>query len=157
MMRLLGPLLAGFLFALGLGLSRMTHPERIIGFLDFTGAWNPSLGFVMVGAVAVYALLYPRIASRPAPLFAAGFSIPTRKDLEPRLIAGSALFGVGWGLGGFCPGPSLVALFSLNPMVFVFVASMLAGMVAFELRSGATSPTRELPARAVPAGGRTDG
>lgn len=156
-MRLVGSFLAGFVFALGLGLSRMTHPERVIGFLDFAGAWNPSLGFVMAGAVVVYAALYRVVIRRSAPLFAPSFSVPTRRDLDPKLIAGSALFGIGWGLGGFCPGPSIVALLSGNPAVFVFVASMLAGMAAFELRARAGAPAAALPRDAVPAGVRTDG
>lgn len=157
MMHLAGPFLAGFVFALGLGLARMTHPERIIGFLDFTGAWNPSLGFVMAGAVVVHALLYRAVIRRSAPLFAPSFSIPTRRDLDPKLIAGAALFGIGWGLGGFCPGPSIVALLSGNVAVFVFVASMLAGMAAFELRAGAGAPAPVAPREPSPAGARTDG
>jgi hypothetical protein len=135
MMRLVGPFVAGFLFALGLGVSGMTHPEKVIAFLDFFGAWDPSLGFVMAGAIGVYAPLSGIIARRAAPLCADGFSIPTRCDLDPKLVAGAALFGIGRGLGGFCPGPAIVAVPSANPAVLVFVASMIGGMAAFELRA----------------------
>ncbi len=155
MMQLIGPFLAGAVFALGLGVSGMTHPEKIIGFLDVAGAWDPSLAFVMLGAIAVYAPLSGRIARQRAPLFAEAFSIPQRRDLDPKLISGSAIFGIGWGLGGFCPGPAIVALLSWSPGVFVFVASMVAGMAAFELRS---APARIAPSRLLtPSIGSTDG
>jgi uncharacterized membrane protein YedE/YeeE len=141
MMRLVGVFVSGIVFALGLGISGMTHPAKIIAFLDFSGAWDPSLALVMAGAVGTYALLYPRIRRRPLPLFGASFAVPTRTDVDARLIGGAALFGVGWGLGGFCPGPAIVALVSGVPAVFVFVASMLFGMAAFELQVSAYGPT----------------
>lgn len=156
MRRLLGPFLAGGLFAIGLGVSGMTHPEKIIGFLDFARAWDPTLAFVMAGAIAVYAPLSRTAARRAAPLFADAFALPTRRDLDPKLITGSALFGVGWGLGGFCPGPALVALLSWNPAVLVFVLCMVAGMAAFEMRASAPAPTA--PSRRSPLSiGGTDG
>lgn len=154
-MQLLGAFLAGTIFAVGLGTSGMTHPEKIIGFLDFARAWDPDLALVMVGAIALYAPLSRWIARRPAPLFAGAFAIPTRRDLDPKLIGGAALFGIGWGLGGFCPGPALVALLSGNPAVWVFVASMVAGMAVFELQTSA--PPSPTPAPAVGQRGRTDG
>lgn len=155
-MRLLGPFLAGAVFALGLGISGMTHPEKIIGFLDFAGTWDPSLAFVMVGAIAVYAPLQSRIARQARPLFAEVFSLPTRRDLDAKLIAGAALFGIGWGLGGLCPGPAIVALLSWSPGVFVFVVSMVAGMAAFELQGNLTA--RMAASRALtPSVGGTDG
>lgn len=134
MMQLIGTFFAGAVFALGLGVSRMTHPEKIIGFLDFAGAWDPSLALVMMGAIAVHAPLSRRIARQAAPLFADAFVLPTRRDLDAKLVIGAALFGIGWGLGGLCPGPAIVALLSWSPNVLVFVVSMVAGMAAFELR-----------------------
>ena len=134
MVRWLGVFAAGVLFALGLGISGMTHPEKIIAFLDVTGAWDPSLALVMGGAVVTYAALYRAICRRSAPLFASGFAIPTRTEIDTRLLLGAAVFGVGWGLGGFCPGPALVALASGSPAVLAFVASMLAGMVLVDGR-----------------------
>lgn len=149
-MRLLGPFLSGLLFAVGLGIARMTQPAKIIGFLDIAGSWDPSLAFVMGGAIAVYAPLSRIIVRRARPLFADGFVLPTRRDLDPKLIAGAAMFGVGWGLAGFCPGPAIVAVLSGSPAVLAFVVSMLAGMAAFEATAsgaaravasrGATSP-----------------
>jgi hypothetical protein len=130
---LAGPFAAGLLFAIGLGISGMTHPERIIAFLDVAGAWDPRLLVVMLGALLVHAPLARGLRHR-APLFGAGFALPSRHDIDGRLLAGAALFGIGWGLGGFCPGPAIVALLSGSPAVFVFVLSMLAGMAAFELR-----------------------
>jgi uncharacterized membrane protein YedE/YeeE len=119
MMRLVGPLLSSLLFALGLGFSGMTHPEKIIGFLDFAGRWDPILALVMIGAIASHASLYALIRRRRSPLFEATFAIPTRRDIDGRLVGGAALFGVGWGLGGLCPGPAIVALVSGVPAVFV--------------------------------------
>ena len=110
----------------------MTLPEKVIGFLDVSGGkWDPALAFVMGGAVVVYAIGFRLITKRDAPLFADKFSLPTRKDIDARLIVGAMLFGAGWGLGGFCPGPALTALPSLVPQVFIFVASMLASMFVF--------------------------
>ena len=128
----LAALLSGFVFAIGLGISGMTLPEKVIGFLDVSGGkWDPALAFVMGGAVVVYAIGFRLITKRDAPLFADKFSLPTRKDIDARLIVGAMLFGAGWGLGGFCPGPALTALPSLVPQVFIFVASMLASMFVF--------------------------
>ncbi len=120
--------LSGVVFALGLGISGMTRPIKVIGFLDFFGAWDASLALVMLGAIAVYFVAYRISRSMRSPLLAAEFSIPSRTDLDPRLIAGAALFGAGWGLGGFCPGPAITSLASGAPAVFAFVAAMAAGM-----------------------------
>ncbi|MCC6621442.1 MAG: YeeE/YedE family protein [Deltaproteobacteria bacterium] len=128
--RLVVGLLTGVLFGVGLVLSGMTDPANVLGFLDLTGAWNPSLAFVMGGAVAVYALawrLTARLRQRPA-LVGAAFQLPTRKDIDLPLVGGAALFGVGWGLVGFCPGPAVVGLGSGTTTALVFVASMLVGM-----------------------------
>ncbi len=120
--------LSGLLFAVGLGVSTMTQPGKVIGFLDLFGNWDPSLIFVMGGGVVTYAVLFQFIMKAPAPLFAPKFMVPTRRDMDGPLIVGSALFGIGWGLGGFCPGPALTSLGSLNPNALVFVVTMIVGM-----------------------------
>lgn len=125
---LLPPVISGTLFGAGLTLSGMTDPARVRGFLDIFGRWDPTLAFVMAGAVIVMAIAW-RIQSRmKQPLFGEKFSLPDRRDLDVRLIAGSALFGVGWGIAGLCPGPALASL-ALSPLsVLPFLAAMLAGM-----------------------------
>ena len=130
-MRKLGAsLLAGLLFGLGLALAGMTLPSRVLGFLDMAGAWDPSLALVMVGAIAVHAALGRVIRGREKPLFEARFHLPTRADIDRRLVTGAALFGVGWGLVGLCPGPALVSAATGAPWAVVFVTAMAAGMVA---------------------------
>jgi len=128
MKALLASFASGLVFALGLGLSGMTRPIKVIGFLDFFGAWDASLGFVMLGAIAVYFVAYRGCRVLSSPLLATGFALPERRDLDARLILGSALFGVGWGLGGFCPGPAITSLASGAFPVIVFVAAMGLGM-----------------------------
>jgi uncharacterized membrane protein YedE/YeeE len=118
----------GLLFALGLGLSGMTHPGRILGFLDVFGRWDPTLIFTMAGAIAVHMPLFWLIRRRSAPLYASRFTLPTKTELDARLIGGSALFGVGWALGGFCPGPAVVSVFGGRGDNFVFFVALLAGM-----------------------------
>jgi uncharacterized membrane protein YedE/YeeE len=125
---LLTSFVSGMVFALGLGISGMTRPVKVIGFLDFFGAWDASLAFVMIGAIAVYFAAYQWSGKMSSPLLAADFSPPKRSDLDAKLIAGAAIFGAGWGLGGFCPGPALTALASGAPPVLIFVAAMMAGM-----------------------------
>src|SRR6516164_4055765 len=120
--------LSGVTFALGLGISGMTRPAKVIGFLDFLGAWDASLAFVMLGAVGVYFVAYRLSQSMRAPVLAPEFSIPKRTDLDSRLFVGAALFGAGWGLGGFCPGPAITSLASGAPPVAVFVAAMATGI-----------------------------
>lgn len=123
--------LAGALFGAGLLVSGMTHPARVIGFLDPTGAWDPTLAFVMAGAIAVYAIAYRVIHRRCGePWFDQRFHVPDRRTLDAKLVAGAALFGVGWGLGGLCPGPGIVAAASGSTSALVFVAAMLVGMLA---------------------------
>jgi hypothetical protein len=122
--------LAGALFGAGLLVSGMTQPARVVGFLDVTGAWDPSLAFVMGGAVLVNALAFWQIARRrAAPLLDRTFHVPTRRDIDLQLVAGAAIFGVGWGLGGFCPGPGVVAAAAGSATGATFVAAMLAGML----------------------------
>lgn len=132
-MRLLAAFAAGVLFALGLGIGGMTQPAKVIGFLDVAGAWDPSLAFVMAGALAVFAPAYRLIARRPAPLLAARFAYSLRCDIDPALLAGAALFGVGWGLCGFCPAPAVTAVASGQLAPLLFTAAMLAGMAAYRL------------------------
>ena len=120
-------LFCGFIFAIGLGISGMTDPNKVIGFLALTKDWDPSLAFVMIGAIAVHGSVYLFTRKRPAPLFATDFSTPSTQNITPKLIIGALLFGLGWGLGGFCPGPAVVSSVSLHPKIGVFVASMLAG------------------------------
>lgn len=121
-------LASGLLFGFGLALSGMTRTEKVRGFLDFFGRWDPSLMFVMGGAVLVHAIAYRLVARRRSPLFAAAFQVPTRRDVTARLVVGSALFGVGWGLGGFCPGPGITALISGAPSAAAFVVAMAVGV-----------------------------
>ena len=123
---------AGFVFALGLGLSGMTQPAKVVGFLDLFGNWDPTLAFVMGGAVTVYAITYRLILRREKPILADSFRIPEKRDIDPRLLGGAVLFGIGWGLGGFCPGPGLTALGGGVGEATIFVGSMVAGMAGYE-------------------------
>lgn len=118
----------GVLFAIGLGLGEMTNPEKVLAFLDVAGNWDPTLGFVMVGALAVGIPLFPRILRRRRPLLADSFDLPRRRDIDVRLLAGAALFGSGWGLYGYCPGPAIVALAAGSPATLVFVGTMALGL-----------------------------
>lgn len=123
------------LFGVGLVVAGMTTPSKVVGFLDVFGAWDPSLAFVMIGAIAVHTVLLRLIRRRRAPLFGNGFHLSHRRDLDGRLLLGAALFGTGWGLSGICPGPGLVAvvhggLSGALPIV-VFVVMMLVGMKLF--------------------------
>ena len=118
---------AGGLFAIGLGVAGMTKPSKVVGFLDLFGAWDASLGFVMLGAICVYFVLYRVITKRPTPLLETRFHLPSRKDLDARLVVGSAIFGIGWALGGYCPGPGLVSAASGGLPAAVFVVGMAVG------------------------------
>jgi len=120
---------AGALFAVGLAVSGMTRPAKVVGFLDLAGDWDASLAFVMMGAIAVHFVAYRVVLRRPAPLFDGRFHLPTRKDIDLRLVLGAALFGVGWGLGGYCPGPGLVSAAAGSLGAIVFVVGMTAGML----------------------------
>ncbi|WOD38991.1 YeeE/YedE family protein [Nodosilinea sp. E11] len=125
-------LAAGLLFGLGLGCSQMIDPQRVIGFLDLFGTWDPTLAFVMGGAVLVTLISFRFILRRSAPLLDRNFFVPTRNDIDRPLVLGAALFGIGWGLGGYCPGPAIAALGlgSANPLLFL--AAMLAGSLAYK-------------------------
>jgi uncharacterized protein len=121
---------SGALFGVGLLISGMTQPSKVVSFLDVTGSWDPSLAFVMGGAVAVYSVLFRLTKKRRSdPWLDVKFHLPTRNDIDFPLIAGGALFGVGWGLGGLCPGPGLVAAASGSIPAIAFAASMLGGML----------------------------
>ena len=129
----LAAFVAGLIFAAGLALSGMTRPGKVTAFLDIFGSWDPSLALVMLGAITVHAVLYRVIRRRSIPLFASTFSSPTRSNLDFRLIGGAALFGIGWGMGGFCPGPAITSLASGQPSTLIFVAAMLVGMFLYKL------------------------
>lgn len=122
--------LAGLVFGLGLVVSGMANPEKVLNFLDVTGTWDASLAFVMGGAVAVAALGFRFVLRLPKPLFAARFQVPTRRDIDMRLLVGPAIFGLGWGLSGLCPGPALTSIGLAAPAVLVFVPLMFTGMAA---------------------------
>jgi uncharacterized membrane protein YedE/YeeE len=122
---------AGVVFAIGLGISGMTNPAKVIGFLDVTGAWDPSLALVMGGAIGVHLLFAQWSKKAERPLWADAFVLPTRADVDGRLIVGAALFGLGWGTAGYCPGPALVSLVGLTTGALTFCASMVAGIAVF--------------------------
>jgi uncharacterized membrane protein YedE/YeeE len=125
-------LLAGALFGLGLAISQMVNPEKVLAFLDLAGAWDPSLALVLGGAVGVNFVGYRLVARRAHPLFAGSFHLPTRRDIDRPLVLGAMLFGAGWGLAGYCPGPALSALTLGTTEPLVFVVAMLLGMAGFE-------------------------
>ncbi|MCA9663821.1 MAG: YeeE/YedE family protein [Myxococcales bacterium] len=121
--------ITGLLFAVGLGISGMTQPEKVIGFLDVTGDWDPSLTLVMGGAVFVYLLVFRVVLPRrERPVVGDRFGIPSRRDIDKPLVLGAALFGAGWGLAGFCPGPALTSTVTGMVPVLLFTAAMFAGM-----------------------------
>ena len=129
MKRFIAAFIGGLIFSIGLGLSGMTDANKVIGFLNLAGSWDPSLAFVMVGAIGVHLALYRLILRRESPLFADRFHLPTRRDIDPKLVAGSATFGIGWALGGFCPGPGLVSFAGFGPSAMTFVGAMVVGML----------------------------
>lgn len=129
----LAALLVGFVFAIGLGVSGMTQPQKVVGFLDLFGNWDPSLIFVMAGAIAVHFVTYRLIRRRTTPLLDTKWHVPTKTELTPALMVGALFFGAGWGLAGFCPGPAVTSLASFEPRVLYFVISMLVGMYLFRL------------------------
>lgn len=129
-MRIIITYLIGLIFGVGISISGMANPAKVINFFDVAGTWDPSLAFVMGGAVIVTFFGYRFVLKRSAPTMADVFQVPTRRDLDLPLIGGSAVFGIGWGVAGFCPGGALPALGTGRPEVFVFVASLLAGIIA---------------------------
>lgn len=137
MMRLLLGFLSGLVFGLGLVISGMANPAKVLNFLDLAGSWDPSLAFVMAGASITAFLGYRLVWRRSAPVLEAAFTLPTQTRIDRSLIAGAALFGIGWGIGGFCPGPAWTALPLLAPGTLVFLPAMLAGLwIGTRARSG---------------------
>lgn len=120
--------LSGTLFGLGLAISEMVNPAKVLAFLDVAGNWDPTLAFVMLGALAVATPAFHLCLKRQRPWFADRFALPEKTRLEPRLVLGAALFGIGWGLAGLCPGPALVALVTADGSVLLFVAAMFSGV-----------------------------
>lgn len=133
MAKIISSFAIGLLFGFGLLVSQMANPAKVLGFLDIFGDWDPSLAFVMAGAVVISALGYVLVRRRGAPVLATKLQIPTWHDIDPRLILGAAIFGIGWGLVGLCPGPVLTILTVAPEQAGPFVAAMLAGMALFRL------------------------
>ncbi|MDA8586206.1 YeeE/YedE family protein [Rhodobacteraceae bacterium] len=129
MLRLLLCYAIGLIFGVGIMISGMANPAKVINFFDIAGTWDPSLAFVMGGALGITALGYRFVLKRPAPKLDSVFHLPTRSDIDMPLVAGSAVFGVGWGIAGFCPGGAIPALGTGRPEVFVFIAALLAGIL----------------------------
>jgi len=159
MARIVASFVCGLLFGAGLLISGMTEPSKVQGFLDIFGAWDATLAFVMAGAVAVAGAGFAFARNRAAPMLGGNFAWPSRRDIDAPLIIGSALFGIGWGLCGICPGPALVNLAGLSAPVIVFVAAMIVGMFGYELwqrRHAATNVATSAPsgtATPVPSDG----
>lgn len=130
-MQLLMAWIAGLIFGVGLILSGMTNPAKVLGFLDLAGLWDPSLALVMGGAVSVAAVAFAWARGRKESLLGAPMQIPNARQLDKRLLLGSLAFGVGWGLAGFCPGPAIVSAAAGRPEAWIFVVAMLAGMRLF--------------------------
>jgi len=148
-MSILSSFFVGILFAIGLGISGMTQPEKVMGFLDFTGNWDASLMFVMGGAVAFYFLFF-KVLRGSRPVLAERFQLPTKRTLDRRLIIGAGLFGVGWALAGFCPGPALTSIGSGASSALVFVAAMSGGMLLFKVFDAAVARRRSQAATKAP-------
>lgn len=144
-MKLLMALLAGLLFGLGLILSGMTDPAKVLGFLDLAGNWDPSLAFVMGGALLVGSLVFPFATKRPKSILGDALRLPTATRIDRRLVLGGLTFGVGWGLAGYCPGPALASLAQGGTKPLLFFAAMLAGMALFELLESIKSKSTSNP------------
>lgn len=129
-MKLLISYIAGLFFGLGISMSGMANPAKVLNFFDLAGSWDPSLAFVMGGAVIVTFFGYRWAMAQSKPLFEMQFGLPTRRDIDVKLVGGSAIFGIGWGLAGFCPGGALPVLGTGNTTVVLFVIALIAGMLA---------------------------
>ena len=125
--------ISGIIFGVGLSVSNMINPEKVLGFLDLFGSWDPSLIFVMMGAIIISAPVFFLFRSKNKPLFADNFTKPTLKSIDKNLIVGAGTFGIGWGMVGFCPGPAISSLALLNTYTVYFVLSMLGGFLLTEL------------------------
>lgn len=140
--RIASSLGAGLVFGFGLTLSGMVNPAKVLNFLDVAGTWDPSLAFVMGGAVMVTFIGYRLAFASHGPLFEARYIVPTSRDIDARLVGGAALFGFGWGLGGFCPGPAASALFLGAGGTYVFLAAMATGMLMGRLMDSRRAEVR---------------
>jgi uncharacterized membrane protein YedE/YeeE len=134
-MKLLSAFVAGLVFGLGLTLSGMTDPSKVIAFLDLAGAWDPSLAFVMAGAILVASVGFYFAFKRSRAILGDVMRLPTASQIDRRLVLGSLAFGAGWGLAGYCPGPAVASLLSGRAEPLIFVVAMLAGMVLYELQT----------------------
>lgn len=132
MLKNLSALLAGLIFGLGLTISQMVNPAKVLGFLDLLGNWDPSLAFVMGGGLVVTFIGYRLVLRRPKPIADLNFQIPQKKEIDTKLAIGAVLFGIGWGLVGLCPGPAIAALTIGGTPALIFLAAMIGGMVLFE-------------------------
>ena len=142
-MKLFFALISGLLFGIGLIFSGMSDPSKVLGFLDVTGQWDPSLAFVLGGAVLVGSLVFPIASKRSQSLLGEVMQLPTAKQIDRRLVFGSITFGVGWGLAGYCPGPAIASLALGNLKPLLFVIAMLAGMGLFEVLERAKTNTKQ--------------
>ena len=132
--------LVGIAFALGLGISGMTRPSKVLGFLELGRDWDPTLAFVMLGGIPTYGLAYWFIRKRRSPILAEKFDVPAAATVDRRLIAGATIFGIGWGLGGYCPGPGLVSAATGSAGPVIFSLTMIASMAVYGARRKAKSP-----------------
>jgi uncharacterized membrane protein YedE/YeeE len=151
----LASFVCGLVFGAGLLISGMTEPEKVLGFLDIFGAWDATLAFVMAGAVAVAAFGFAVARRRSAPVFSTAYLWPERSDIDAPLVAGAALFGIGWGLVGICPGPALVNLAGFSLPIVVFVVAMVLGMIGYGLWRRRAVVTRAIEGPVIPS--RADG
>jgi uncharacterized membrane protein YedE/YeeE len=137
-------ILAGVIFGAGLMLSDMVNPARVLNFLDVAGVWDPTLIFVMAGGVAVTMLGYRFVFRRKSPISADKFNLPTQQQIDLPLVGGAALFGIGWGLAGICPGPALTDVTTLEPKIFLYLAALVVGMAAARVFQGRLSAMKTL-------------
>ena len=142
-MRLITVYLIGLIFGLGISISGMANPAKVLNFFDVAGTWDPSLAFVMGGALIVTFFGYRVVLKRQAPLMAPAFQLPTRRDFDLPLIGGSAFFGVGWGIAGFCPGGALPALGTGKSDVLIFVAALVAGILIAKAAQAALAARKQ--------------
>lgn len=129
----LAALFSGLIFGVGLIVSGMIYPQKVLNFLDIFGSWDPSLAFVMMGAIGIHFFTYKWARGNKNPILVKGWNVPTKTQITPSLLIGAVLFGVGWGLVGLCPGPAFVSVFNGNISIFIFLVSLLIGMFIFKL------------------------
>ena len=157
MARTVASFVCGLVFGIGLLISGMTEPSKVQGFLDIFGAWDATLAFVMAGAVAVAGAGFALARTRGVPVLGGNFAWPSRHDIDTPLVAGSALFGIGWGLSGICPGPALVNLAGLSAGIIAFVAAMVLGMFGFDLWQRRSSTANVGPPQGIAIASPSDG